>query len=302
MPPVFNKIQVVPTGGAITVSFNTSPSGAISLSRMASGASGFTAPQVLYAGLPLKGNGINQFFLDYGDLTPSPLLPNLNYVYTLSDQNGTISTAPIQTPSAFTLDEDQTLQILTRLLQAAVNNGVPPTGAKSVRVTHAMPLNGDFPMPLMVIAPELLQQDEQKIGDDVELPNENNIWTMTEFVKRVFRVSVITQTAVEREYYKRLIIGVFKIACAYVFAPIGENLVHNYQAASYQVTGPSTGNNPGFYGCDVMLEITGSLNLNIQTSYGIIEKIDATLTLPSNGSDVASTIEVVVPINDPPQG
>lgn len=295
MAPLFNKVQVVPTGGAVALRFTTAASGNITLSRAVSGAGGIGVFEPIYQGQPLAASGINQFFLDYGDGLPAPLVSGTAYVYQLADQNGITQTAGVLTPSSFNLESDGITQIMQRLLQAAVTNNIPPTGVKPARVAQAMPLNGMPPMPFVVLTPELLQQHEQQIGEDVELPDNNNIWTMSEFASRLFRISAIAQTAVERDYYRNLIVAVFKMACAYVFSQIGDNVTHTWQAASYQVSDANQGLGPGFYGVDVLVEITGTFNLAIMTSYGLIETIVATASGAISGVTPPVQIQVQVP-------
>lgn len=297
MAPVFNKIQVVPTGGAATLLFNTAPSGQITLARAASGSGGIGAFTQLYSGSPLTSGGVNQFVLDYGDFLQSPLVSGTTYVYQLTDVGGSILSPGILTPSAFTLEADSNTQILTRLLQAAIDNNTPPPGVKPGRVLQAMPLAGLPLLPSVVITPEILGQEYQKIGDDVELPDVTNTWAMEEQARWLYRVSVIASSAVERDYYRNLIIAVFKIVHAYVFAPIGENVTHNYQAASYQVVDPQKGMTPGFYGCDVMLEMVGTFNLSITTSYGVISTITANVSGGIAGVSPQASISVQVPVS-----
>lgn len=291
MPPVFVDVYAVPTGGAIGIEFSTAPSGTISLARAVSGG----AFSTLYSGAPLASGGVNQFFLDYGDGLPAPLASGTTYVYQLADVGGTVFSAGIQTNGAFALLSDSVTQTLVRLLQAAVANNVPPAGVQPARVIQAMPLTGLPPMPCVVVTPELLQQAEQKVGQDVEQPDATNTWTMSEFALRLYRVSIISTSAVERDYYRNLVIAAFKISLAYVFGPIGENVTHTYQAASYQVVDPHAGQTPGFYGCDVMLELTGTFNLAITTDYGIIATITAEASGGIDGGAGGAVVSVRVP-------
>jgi hypothetical protein len=292
---VFLKTTPIPTGGAVSLLFNTGVSGTIALARATSGVGGISAYTTLYSGATLTESGKNQFFLDYGDGLPSPLVSGTTYVYQLTDtDSSTVQTGGVLTPSAFNLESDGITQILIRLLQAAVTNNVPPEGVKPARITQAMPLNGIVPLPMIVITPELLQQGDQKIGEDVELPDKNNIWTMSEFAEFLYRVSVLATTAVERDYYRDLMIAAFKIAQAYVFQFLGDNITHTYQAASYQVSDLPNNKLPGFYGCDVMLSMIGTFNLAIFTSYGLIETITATVSgTPYGTGGVSGIIEAI---------
>lgn len=298
--PEFNSIQVVPTGGVVALTFTTAASSAgnISLTRAISGASGAVT---LYSGAPLNDNGVDQIFIDVGDNPPGPPLPlnpNTLYVYTLTDPNGSVQSGGIQPNSMMVLLPDGTTDLIMRTLQAAINANYTqgPSGVGRATVLHAMPLAQLQPMPFVVVFLELLQQGQQFIGDDnANEFSQPNYWVQGEFARRVYRISILSINPIELDFYRDLIISTFKVMHTYVFPLIGQDMEHSYQSAAYQETGDNLGKSPGFYGCDISLELTGTFNLQINVSTGLINTIttDAITTFSGAG---ATGIFVSVPV------
>lgn len=295
---------VIPSGGAVGLAFSTAASGTIVLSRATSGVSGISAFDTLYSGAPLTDSGSGQFYLDIGDLLPGPLDISQLYVYRLTDVNGTLQSAPISPVNSVLLEPDSLTPIFMRIMQGGVDSTTLPAGINSAQVLQAMPLNGMPPLPIIVCLPELVQQEYVPIGQNVINPvtdpnASQNIWTISEYAKRVYRVSIMSTSAIEREYYRDSIVAWWKIMLATVLQPMGYDLHHRYQAASYQVSDAQGGQQPGFYGCDVALEFIGSRNIATVSAYGLINTIavtgvisnldgsgvtDLTLTIPPTGS------------------
>lgn len=274
MPPFVNP-EVIPTGGAIALTFATA-SGQISISRATSGVSGLSAWTVLASGLasgPPGPLGVNGYYLDVGDQLPGPLSAAAQWVYEITDSTGTTQTAPLMPVSAITIEPDPILSIMMRLLQAGLQNIAPPPGILRPRIMLAMPIDNIPPLPLIAIAPELDQMQEQPIGVDVPKPNSKNIWQIMDLQKHVLRISILSENAVERDYFKDAVLSIFKVLLGTVLAPLGQDVRHGYQAASYQQTKEQVDQVPGFYGCDVMLDITGQFNVVVTTTYGIIAEI-----------------------------
>ena len=294
------KPMALPTGGAIAITFTTSASGNITLERSPYPNISYTT---LYTGPPLNPRGDDQYFLDLGDGSPGPLLPTTQYIYQLIDETGSITSDPLMPVSEINLDAINWDQILIGLLQGAINVVKLPPGVKPATVVHAMPLTGLLPMPFVVVLNELDQQDEIPIGQSNPIlgegfvqPPYTNVWTQTGFGSNTFRISVFSQNAIERRFYRDLIIATFRANLYYVFQQLGSDIVHRYQAISYQAVKTHEGDLPGFYACDVMLEFTGTQNITMYTSYGLINEIDMKSRIYTYGdpTDVV-TDEVVVP-------
>jgi hypothetical protein len=102
---------------------------------------------------------------------------------------------------------------------------------------------------------------------------------------------VFCQDAQERDFYRDSLLNIFRVLKATVFTPIGYNVSHSYQAASYTDAKEWEGHAPGFYGADLMLEIDGVFNTTVLFNYGVIKEIDVGVTLVSN----AEIVEVPMP-------
>lgn len=275
--PAINAF-VVPTGGAVRLELVTAVSGTISLSRATSGASGLSSFTTLYSGAPLATDGSTTMFVDVGDFLPAALDTTLQYVYQLSDVNGVVLTPATPPIASINIEQDQLSWMLYRLLKAGLVNIQPlPQGIQALKdVTEAMPLGDLPPTPLVVVNAEMLQQADQQIGADVPQPDVTNVWTRQELVRRVYRVSVISRNSIERDYYRDTIVAIFKAVLAYVLAPLGDDVRHSWQAESYQVSDDQKSYVPGFYGCDILLEIVGIYNFAITTNFGFIHTITTT--------------------------
>lgn len=274
MPALSLNAYVIPSGGAVGLQFATSTSGMISLSRAVSGGS-FTS---LYSGAPLMTHGQGQFYLDVGDQLPGPLDPSLFYVYQLSDITGTVQTPGIQAVNSVNIEQDSLTTIFMRIIQGGVNTQTLPPGISVAQIIQAMPINSLPPLPSIVVTPELVQQHYVPIGADVPQFIDNkgaqaNVWTLSEQADRTYRVSVLSGSATEREFYRDAVIAWFRIMLSQVLQPMGYDITHRYQAAMYQVSDQNSGQTPGFYGCDISCEFTGSRNVAVVTNYGPIAAI-----------------------------
>ena len=278
---------VIPTGGAIGVQLTGA--GDWTLSRAVSGVTGLSGFTQIGSGtFPVSGS---IFFLDAGEGLPAPLAASGVYLYQFTDENGTVQSAEITPVASVDIQQDGMTAALIRLIQGFIASLV--TGGKPrPQVLHAMPLTGWPPLPLIVVYPELAQQAEVPIGKDVANPDDNNIWVNSEFADRVYRVSVIASNAVDREFYRDAVIAFFKVGLSYFLSQIGQDVRQRWQAASYQVTGDNQNLSPGFYGCDITLEITGIYNISVTTTYGVISTITGTATSSFNGETATITAEV----------
>src|SRR5215469_938236 len=306
-PPPQTTINatVIPTGGAISLTFVTASGGNILLSRATSGVSGLSEFTPLYSGMPLNTQYGDQLYLDLGENLPGNiLLPNAQYVYQLTDSTGTYTTPALTPVSSLQLQTIDFVPILISLLQGAITATQLPNGINKCRVLQAMPINGLPPMPFVVVNPDLIQQEYVPIGESVynlggqlQQPNAVNIFTQAGSAKNVFRISIFALSAVERDFYRDLIIAVFRISLISVFQSLGVDWEHHYQATSFQATEVGHGLVPGFYGADILLELLGTSNVTIITHYGIIETITGTF---SGASGSVTLAHVPVPVKELP--
>ena len=270
--------SVVPTGGAVLLTMPTystpaaiAAAGTTTLFRQAGGGSN---PWVLlYSGPPLA------VWVDPGDGLPSSLQPAVSYSYQLTDANGTAVAGPLLPVATVSPAEDTLTQLVIRLLQAGVNNLVLPVGVGTVQVTTQMPLGGWQALPFIVVNLDLLQQQDTNIGEDFQNPNSNNKWTIPTFARYIWRISILSRSASERDYYRNSIIMLLRVLKASVFAYIGSNMRHDIQAASGVDVNEWEGKAPGFYYADVMFTVEGALDAIVTTNYGLIESFAVSTTV-----------------------
>lgn len=280
----------VPTGGAITLAI--AASGTMTLARAVSGVSGLSAFTSLYSGLPI------QFYVDCGDLLPGPLSPSTLYVYELVDENGTLVTSPTTPALSFSPQIEPLTALLIKMLQGAVNALAVPNNVSKVTVLQAMPIVGVPPMPFITVNLDVIQQDQIPIGQQVpiyqDLGNGTVVATIAGYCHRMFKISILADNAVERDFYRDMMPGFLEIFATYVLAQAGLNNEHKYQIASGQVAKDPVGKAPGFYFADVMLEFSGNLNITVSTNYGLIEHIDFKAVAPDG-----VVTEIILPLTGP---
>ncbi|MDE2232592.1 MAG: hypothetical protein KGJ90_00470 [Patescibacteria group bacterium] len=287
MPEIVSTI--VPTGGAISLQLTTVSGGSISLQRAVSGSSGLGPWTTLYSGAVLGPYGTSTPFFDIGDGLPGPLDPNTSYVYKLTDNAGSVQTPPLTPSAELNLLQEPITQIMIRLLQAGINSLAPPADIKLCQVLHDMPLAGIPTMPFVTVNLDLDQQAEIPIGQSVPNPDNSNLWTITGFSKRVYRISVLSTNSVERDFYRDAVKGIFLAILPSTLQEIGINVRHSYQITSGQVASEKLLQLPGFYFADIMLEMTGTYNIAVTSTLGIINTIEFT-GYTSDGTDIVVQI------------
>jgi hypothetical protein len=279
------QATVIPTGGVIGITFSTAISGNISLSRAISGVSGLGPFTTLYSGVPYSSVGGQCYYLDVGDQSPGPLLTNVSYVYQLTDITGTQTTNPIAPVTSMTIDSTPWTRIIIGIIQGAVNSATLPPGINMARVFNAMPMVGNPPLPLIAINPELEVQANIPIGaDDPEFDYfvnpalTTNSWTQAGQERRMFRITVCSLSAEERDFWRRFIIGTLRIAAAYALSQAGADFIRDYEAVSYQASNETKLQEPGWYCADILWDMTVEANVTITTNYGLIETITAAIS------------------------
>lgn len=286
----------IPTGGAILLDL-TLPSGAMSAQSPMTLSRAATVSGVTSAFVPLYSGDALPLFIDAGDSLPQPLTAGTAYTYRLADPTGSVETAAILPASALVLETDDTTKLLVRLLQAGLTNITLPPGIQSAQapnqgrpqVSSAMPITGFPVLPYVVVNEDLVQQENVPIGQNVTQPDGNNLWTQASYARKIWRVSVLSRTSDERDFYRDALIAIFQSILGSVFQHIGANMSHRYQASSSQTADEYQGKSPGFYFADIMLEVLGTFNTGIRTFYGLIEAIQTNVVLPDGQVDQTLT-------------
>ncbi len=273
---------IIATGGAVSLAIRST--GNTTLSRAVSGVSG-VGPYT-----PLWNAGPLELYIDPGDGLPGPLSPASLYVYKLTDDNGTIVTAPVQPSVELNPQIEPLTQMMLKLLQAAVTSLTLPNGVKKATVLQAMPNGQNLPLPFFVLNLDLMQQAEIPIGQSAWKIRNDGSAVVTAQIHRMYKLSILSDNAVERDIYRDLIPPVFEVILSQVLAPAGLDVSHHFQIASGQVAEDRMGKSPGFYFADALIEFNGTLNMSIQTNLGLIAEIDFKAFTPDG-----QYTEVIVP-------
>lgn len=276
MPPTVN-LTVIPTGGAVRIDlpdYLEQLNGVTDmvLSRAVSGSTGLGAFTMLYSG------AVKPIWIDAGDALPEPLDMATSYVWRVADSTGTSQVGPLMPVSSVAPQPDDFTALFIRLMQATVNGLTLPVGWARPQVTTKMPQGGWAAMPFIVVNLDLFQQTDTGIGQGVINPDKNNIWDIWIDAKRVWRVSILCQDAEERDFFRLALVAAFQTILPTVFAPIGMDVRHSIQASSGTDVSEAEGKAPGFYYCDIMMEVDGSFNVAIVTGYGVIPGFAVTAT------------------------
>lgn len=268
-------VTAVPTGGAIMVSFEneagaSSLTGSVVFSRSADGGSTFTT---LYSG------PADDLLLwpDVGDGLPAPLNPSVGYVYRVTDDSGTVTSDPVYPASQITVEPDGMTTIMIRLLQAGVNNLSLPSGVARALVSNQMPITGFPQLPFVVVNLDLIRQTDVPIGQNAATST-TNTQEIAVYVKRMWRVSVLTKSAEERDFYRDSLIAIWQTTLGSVFAPMGRNIRHKFEVASGQLTDAFLGLQPGFSFAEILFEVDGQFNTTLTTAYNTIQNIGLRVT------------------------
>ena len=277
-------MTVVPTGGAVMLQmpgYLVPPSGVTSMviSRAVSGVSGIGVWTQIYSGAP------QPFYVDAGDSLPAPLTANSAYVWQVADSTGVTMTDSVLPSSSIISTPDYLTNLLIRLLQGGIDNLTLPTGIKKTQITTQMPQGGWQALPFVVVNLDLIQQTEVQIGEDVVNLVPGNDWTIWSNAKRIWRVSVFSKDVQERDFYRDSLLTIFRVLRAVVFAPIGMNVTHSFQASSGTDAKEWEGHTPGFYFADLMMELDGLFSATVLTNYGNIASFDInTVVIPNTGT------------------
>jgi hypothetical protein len=293
-PPL--TLSPLPVGGSALLQFYGAPKnyvvpdGVTQLTLTRTGSDG--SDTQIYQGAPVA------VWVDVGDgpsTSSSPLDPTVEYTWTATDETGSTVVGPTTLSGAIVTVPDALTNILIRLLQAACDNAPGATNAsvEPAQVTTKTPAGGWLATPFIVVNPALIQQQYTAVGQDIIDPNAANLWTMPGWSRRVWQVSVLSQNADERDFYRDTLLLAFRALKATFFNYIGSNISHNFQAASGTSVDEYQGTAPVFYWAELMLTVEGEFVVTIATNYGLIEQIDLTAT-----SDGVST-EAQVPTTEP---
>jgi hypothetical protein len=264
-------VTVVPCGGVVTIDLVSVDPGTWTLTRF----DGITT-YTLYQGPPLVLPVNAPFFLDSGEGLNGPLVPSVSYTYTFSTATAGAVSQTVVPACSIVLEYDDYLRLLINVIQAGVQSIVVPNGPQfkaKPSVVISMPLVGQPTMPAISINEDLLQMEEVPLGHGINTDTVNNFYQIQEIVNRRYRVTVMTFSVEERDFWKLAVISIFKAILIPVLIKMGQDVRSSFQAASSQ----SIDTMPGFYFCDIMLDFSGILPVRITTSYPIVEGFTVTV-------------------------
>ena len=226
------------------------------------------------------------FWLDVGDgpsTSSAPLDPNTEFTWQAIDNTGTTQATATPSPSISTVPDGLT-QIVIRLLQAACDNapGAAVAHVQRPQVTTRMPQGGWQASPFVVVNLDLFQQSDTTIGQDIAAPPVDGQWTLWGWARRIWRISVFSQDADERDFYRDTIMVALRALKATLFSQVGMNIRHDFQASSGTTGDEWIGQGPGFYWADVMWNLEGAFPVSMLVSYGTIEafRVGVTIATP----------------------
>lgn len=283
-----------------SVSANLSPFGGVTTFTLGGYATGFGAQMTIGrsdsgSGGPfinIYSGGITPVFIDVGDGLQTALSSGSTYYWQFSDASGSVLSGPITPTGNLQFSSDGLTTIFLRCLQSGIDNiGQLPTGIKRALVMLDMPLNSFPALPIISITPQMEEQESLGIGQNIENPilTENIMWTMPTLSRKTWRISVFAQNSETRDYYKRLCILIFEAMLPYIFTPLGQNVSHKYMIHAGQTSESKKDQIPGFYFADIMCEVTGSFNVNVQLNYPIVNKIQVNINTNATGATVLVT-------------
>lgn len=262
---------VVPCGGMVILDMVSSDTGTWILTRAPA-----TTPSNVYTlyngpalGLPLT----SPMWLDLGDGLNAPLDQSISYIYTFTTSSGSVSQT-VSPAAELQIEFDDYLRLVANMLQAGVQAvnlaGGPMAAWQKPSVIISMPLVGTPTLPAISVNEDLLQQEEVPIGHGMNTDAQANLYQIQEIVNRRYGVTVMASSTDERDFWKLVVISVFKSILVQVLIKMGQDISSSFQAANSQVMEPP----PGFYFSQIMLEFSGILPLRIITSYPIVENFD----------------------------
>jgi hypothetical protein len=264
--------EILPTGGIVKLRMQTADATGWSFTRTDG-----VNTVVLYQGsAPVKVDSSGNYcwvFLDLGDGTNMPLDPNTAYTYIFTTANSTVSTPAITPNCSLSIEMDPYLPILMRVIQAGVNSALKPASFReNPTVQIAMPLTGVPTLPIISIAPVLMQQTLVPIGNGVNTDYTQNYFSIYEQVKRRYSISVASKTTEERDFYSTAIVIIFKSMLIPILNEAGVDSFHSFQVSYTQ----DVENEPAFYLAEVSLEFDGGFGAGITTNYGPINAVVVT--------------------------
>lgn len=271
--PTAVSATINPPGGVVTFVIGGAASGSgsqMTISRAVSGDS----YSVLYSGSPQIR------WADAGEQLPGPLSSGSSYYWEFTDSVGTVTLGPIQPKPYLIFDEYWLTSLLINTVRAGINNLILPAGVQRAEVFHEMPLNGFNALPSITITQELFQQDAIGIGQQVPnyLAQQNALWSMPAVVENTWIMTVFAKDVETREYYRDALIAIYQSSLYGVFLPLGQDITHRFMCHNYQWNDDLHGVSPGFYCCDIMINMKGMFTIGIQ---GTFPAITAVLSAPT---------------------
>lgn len=227
-----------------------------------------------------SGAAIDPLWLDMGDgirgsqTVTGPLAPG-QYTYdvvaVIDGVTVEATTSALLIAQSITIIPDGMHDVFIRILTGAVRTLTMPAGMNTPEVYNAMPVGGLPPMPFIAVNEELIQQSHVPIGQDVFDASNNNTITIAAYAKRMWRISLFSNSAQERDFIRDYLIAALHVIAKDLFEPLGRNISHRFQAVNYSTA--KDGEVPGFFGTDILYDTEGTYNTSLTTSFGSISHI-----------------------------
>ncbi|MDE3023131.1 MAG: hypothetical protein KGI54_14995 [Pseudomonadota bacterium] len=273
--------QTLPSGGIIVLKLYSSVATNWSLTRYIDQGGTLVSGTAIDIGTPvapaLAGAQTEVICVDANDTTAVPLNTSLQYVYEFTTSVGTIQTPPLVAGCSLEIVRDNITYLILKVLASSMKSLAIPKNYEKPTVIHAMPLTGMPTLPVISVNQSYTGQLQTPIGQATNPNIYSNTGTTTTQAQRIYSVSILTTTADEREFYRDAIIAVFNSILGPLLQSIGQDTSHDFSADSGQMVG-NDAFNPGFFYADIMLKVSGTYNVIINSQYGLIEEFDGSAT------------------------
>lgn len=279
IPVITMKANAFFVGGAVMLDFRGSsgvaPTGTMTITRTCTAGINVGTTDIV-----AENATIDPLWLDLGDgirgeqTITGPLAPGeytYNVTAVIDGQTVGFTTSALLMAQTIHIIPDGMTGEFIRILSGALRTLSMPAGMHTPSVQNAMPVGGLPPLPFVSVNEEMIQQTHVPIGQQVMDVKGDGSFTISAYAKRMWRISVFSTSAEERDFLRDYLIAVLHVIAKDLFEPLGRNISHRFQAVSYSTA--KDGEVPGFFGTDILWDTEGTYNTSLTSSFGFIEHI-----------------------------